>query len=68
MNLYEWNSPTFADWADGTIIAIGKDVEEARNRVKETYKDNIFLADIIKEITVEPYLNKSGAFHIMGSG
>ena len=59
MFLYRWNSPALAGYIDGDIIAIGKNVGDARDRVaKEARRvyagDPRKLADILRDVEARP--------------
>ncbi len=67
MKLFVWESYVFADYSVGDIIAIGKDVEDARAKVIEHYKDHEYASAINHEVSKEPVEIRKGVFHIYGS-
>ncbi len=66
-NIYIWASETLRGYSKGDILAIGRNVEEARQNVISTkeFKERLHKDDfksIKKEIEAEPYLITKATF------
>lgn len=78
MNLYMWNSEYLADWANGDIIVMANDVNEARAKARESFNkctpyqedDESYLDDLRRfeeDIEPEPIEITDGVIFITGS-
>jgi hypothetical protein len=68
MNIYVWSSNVFRDYTNGDIVAIGADIDEARDNVITVYKDHEQFQDIVEETSTFPEkIITNGAVHFYGS-
>lgn len=55
MKIYVWPSEAFRGYGAGTIYAIGEDVNDARNKIKQFYKDHDRINEILDDIELDNY-------------
>lgn len=72
MKLFHWRSPTMRDYSDGDIIVMAGSLEDAKNVVREQFREvanTAWLEAVVRDMEATPYtvLDQPGAILIAGS-